>query len=263
MTGTRADRLAQALSERHAARQTFTSIFDDDETPDVTLAYEVQDRYVAGLLGSGAKPAGYKIGLTTKRMQQMCGVDEPISGVVLDTRILRSPAAVRAADYVRLGLESEMAVRIAPGACEPGVALEDLPLAGLIDQVCAGFELVEDSGADYKRLSAASIVADNSWNAGLVFGAPSPASAFAHLRGRRGVLRLNGEAVNEGSSDEVLGDPLNAVRWLASHLRRRGGALRPGQWISTGAIVPTRFAAAGETYHFEIEGLAPVELRIG
>jgi 2-keto-4-pentenoate hydratase len=258
----RAERLALILAARHAGRETFTSIFDDGESPDVAFAYEIQDRYVATLRASGAKPAGYKIGLTTKRMQQICGVDEPISGVVLDPRILCSPATARAADYVRLGVESEMAVRIAPGVAERGARLEDLPLAELIDQVCAGFELVEDSGADYKRLSAASIVADNSWNAGLVFGAASPVSDFVHLRGRRGVLRLNGEPVNEGSSDEVLGDPLNAVHWLASHLKQRGGALAPGQWVSTGAIVPTRFAAVGDAYRFEIDGLAPVELRI-
>jgi 2-keto-4-pentenoate hydratase len=259
----RADSLARELAERHARREVFTSIFEDGEAPDVALAYEVQDRYVAGLGGqTGGQTGGYKVGLTTERMQQMCGVAEPISGVVLQSRILRSPATVSAADYVRLGLESEMAVRIAPGADQRGLDVQDLSLHHLIDQVCAGFELVEDSGADYKRLSAASIVADNSWNAGLVFGPPSPVGGFAHLRGRRGVLKLNGEAVNEGMSDEVLGDPLNAVHWLASHLRRRGRALQPGQWVSTGAIVPTRFVAPGDRYVFEIEGLAPVELRI-
>jgi len=250
--------LARTLAERHAARATFTSIFDEDETPDLAFAYEVQAAFVAGL---GGDTAGYKIGLTTPRMQEMCGVSEPICGVVLKGRILRSPATVRAADYVRLGLESEMAVRIAPGADQRGLAVRDLPAHHLIDQVCAGFELVEDSGADYRRLTAASIVADNGWNAGLVFGEPSPAAAYGPLRGRRGVLKLNGAAVNEGKSEDVLGDPLNAVRWLAGRLQDRGG-LKPGMWVSTGAIVPTRFVAPGETYVFEIDGLAPVTLKV-
>lgn len=255
-----AETLALDLAARHDARATFTSVFEDGETPDVAFAYRVQERYVAELCRSGATSAGFKVGLTTLRMQQMCGVAEPISGVVLDRRVLNSPASVRVANYVRLGLESEIAVRIAPGVGAHDAAVEELPLIELVDQVCAAFELVEDSGADYSRLSAASIVADNSWNAGLVLGPPVEVSALAHLKGRRGVLRLNGEAVNEGVSDEVLGDPLNAVHWLAAHLRRRGGALRPGHWVSTGAIVPTRFVAAGETYAFEVEGLAPVDV---
>jgi 2-keto-4-pentenoate hydratase len=255
----RAESLARELAGRHARREVFTSIFEDGEPADVPLAYRVQEHFVAGL---GGTPVGFKVGLTTERMQQMCGVNEPISGVVLAARVLRSPAATKAAGYVRLGLESEMAVRIAPGAGRPGLELQDLPLHHLIDQVCAAFELVEDSGADYGKLSAASIVADNSWNAGLVLGPPIGVGGLAHLRGRRGVLSLNGEQVNEGKSDEVLGDPLNAVHWLASHLRRRGRALQPGQWVSTGAIVPTRFVAAGDNYHFEIDGLPPVELKV-
>ncbi|MGZ6037230.1 MAG: 2-keto-4-pentenoate hydratase [Phenylobacterium sp.] len=255
----RAETLALELAARHARRDIFTSIFDDGETPDVPLAYRVQEHFVAGL---GGTAVGFKVGLTTERMQKMCGVNEPISGVVLASRVLRSPSSAQAGDYVRLGLESEMAVRIAPGAGRPGLALQDLPLHHLIDQVCAAFELVEDSGADYAKLSAASIIADNSWNAGLVLGPPIPVGGLAHLPGRRGVLKLNGEPVNEGRSDEVLGDPLNAVHWLASHLRRRGQALKPGQWVSTGAIVPTRFAAPGEAYRFEIDGLPPVELQV-
>ena len=255
----RADSLARALAERHARREVFTSIFDEDEPADVALAYQVQERFVAGL---GGTPVGYKVGLTTTRMQQMCGVNEPISGVVLASRVLRSPATVRVADHVRLGLESEMAVRVAPGAGRAGLELQDLPLHHLIDQVCAAFELVEDNGADYAKLSAASIVADNSWNAGLVLGPPIAVGGLGHLRRRKGVLSLNGAEVNSGMSDEVLGDPLNAVHWLASHLRRRGGALPPGQWVSTGAIVPTRFVAPGEAYRFEIDGLPPVELEI-
>jgi 2-keto-4-pentenoate hydratase len=255
----RAEVLATELLRRHAGRETFTSIFDSDETPDVPLAYEVQDRYVEGLAGT---PFGFKVGLTTQRMQQMCGVNEPISGVVLAARVLRSPAETRADGHVRLGLESEMAVRIAPGAGRAGLEMQDLPLHHLIDQVCAAFELVEDSGADYAKLSAASIVADNSWNAGLVLGPAIPVGGLGHLRGRRGVLSLNGAKINEGMSDEVLGDPLNAVHWLASHFRRRGRALKSGQWVSTGAIVPTRFVAAGDHYHFEIDGLPPVELRV-
>lgn len=241
--------LAAELLRRHAAREVFTSIFTDGEPQDVALAYAVQDAYVAGLIASGGGTrAGYKVGLTTERMQQMCGVDEPIAGVVLRSRMMSSPGEARVADYVHPGLESELAVRIGPDG------------EG-IDQVCAAFELVEDNGADYARLSAALIVADNSWNAGLVLGPAVAAGDLASLKGLAGVLTNNGAPAGEGVSDEVLGDPMNAVRWLAAHLRTRGRALRPGDWVSTGSIVPTRFVAAGESWRFTLGGLSPVEVR--
>jgi 2-keto-4-pentenoate hydratase len=45
------------------------------------------------------------------------------------------------------------------------------------------------------------------------------------------------------------------------HLTRRGRALVPGQWVSTGSIVPTKFVEPGQTWRFEVAGLAPVELQ--
>jgi 2-keto-4-pentenoate hydratase len=239
----RADELASELLRRHTAREVFTSVFPDGEAQDMALAYAVQDAVVAGL---GGERAGYKVGLTTKRMQQMCGVDEPIAGVVLARRLMTSPGEVRVADHVHPGLESELAVRIGPDG------------EG-IDQVCAAFELVEDNGADYGKLSAALIVADNSWNAGLVLG--PPVAAPSSLKGLSGVLTRNGQPAGEGVSDEVLGDPMNAVRWLGEHLRARGGGLKPGQWVTTGSIVPTRFVAAGETWVWTLGALPPVTLR--
>lgn len=254
----RAETLARTLAERHARREAFTSVFEAGETPDLDLAYRVQDLYVAGL---GGTPGGYKVGVTTARMQQMCGVGEPIAGVVLEGRIMTSPGVARAADYVRLGAESELAVRIAPGARLDG-DLGGAALVDLVDRVACAFELVEDNDADYGRLTAGGMVADNSWNAGLVLGPSVAASDLGSLAGRRGVLIRGGETIDEGRSDDVLGDPLNSVRWLAVHLRRRGRTLKPGQWVSTGAINPTRFVAAGERYRFEVDGLPAVELEV-
>ena len=45
-------------------------------------------------------------------MQAFCGIDHPIAGVVLAKRVHRSGATVRRADFGRLGLEFEIAVRI-------------------------------------------------------------------------------------------------------------------------------------------------------
>ena len=129
-----------------------------------------------------------------------------------------------------------------------------------MDGVCAAFELVDDSNADYARLSAVTLVADNAWNAGLVTGPVRPAGGVGSLRGLKGVLRCNGDVIDTGDSSDVLGDPANALSWVVRHLARRGQALTPGQWVSTGSIVPTKFVEPGQTYGFEVDGLAPVEL---
>jgi Aminotransferase class-III len=71
--------------------------------------------------------------------------------------------------FCRLGVETEIAVRLG----------EDLPQGGgrarveaAVSSCVAAIELLEDLRQDYKRLTAAAMVAGNVWNAGVVLGAP-------------------------------------------------------------------------------------------
>ena len=252
---------AQLIAERHHHRQAFTLEPPVGHGDDIAFAYEVQERLVALIGGVGARTAGLKIGLTTPRMQQMCGVEEPVVGAIIEGRVSDSPGRATAGDFVRLGIECEIAMRLSrrfpDGEITPACALD------YVDGVCAAFELIDDSGADYSRLSAVTVVADNAWNAGLVVGPLRAPGGLPTLAGLKGVLRRNGEVVDTGDSSDVLGSPVNALAWLGGHLLSRGRTLEPGQWVSTGAIVPSRFVAAGETYRFEIDGFAPVDLSIG
>src|SRR5438093_1276844 len=74
-----------------------------------------------------------------------------------------------------------------------------------VDAVTAAFELVDDHGADYARLAAAPLVADNAWNAGLVLGPAAAPGGPGSLKDLKGVLTRNGEVVDEGTSSDVLG----------------------------------------------------------
>ncbi len=258
-----ADDIALALTEQHARLAQFTSIYESDETPDMTFSYGVQDRYVAHLCqAQGTDVAGYKIGLTTPRMQKLCGVTEPICGSILRNRILQSPATLRHAGYARLGVESEIAVRVGADIKDAVHSKTTPPLESLIDDVCAAFEIIEDSAADYTKLAAISMVADNSWNAGSVLGPSVRAAELKSLKDREGILYRDGAALDKGSSNDVAGDPLNVVLWLARHLQARARDLEPGQWVSTGSIVPTVFVKPGERYRFTVTGLPPIEVEI-
>ena len=257
---TDAQTFAKAIAERHRNRERFTLEAPAGRAGDMGFAYDVQDRLVPLLAAPGEGVAGYKIGLTTPRMQAMCGIDEPIVGVVLASRLRAAPARIAAQDHVRLGIEAEIALRI--GRSFPAADVPPERVLDYVDGVCAAFELVDDSHADYARLAAATLVADNAWNAGLVTGPAVAAAGIASLAGRAGVLSRDGEVIDTGSSSDVLGDPAHALAWVVRHLARRGQALAPGQWVSTGSIVPTKFVEPGQAWRFEVDGLPPVELAI-
>jgi 2-keto-4-pentenoate hydratase len=249
---------ANAIAERHRNREQFTLETPSGRAGDMAFAYDVQDLLIPMIAAPSASVMGYKIGLTTPRMQQMCGVEEPIVGAILEDRIYASPTHVAVADFVRLGIESEIALRI--GRAFPAADIPPEQVLDHVDGVCAAFELIDDSNADYGRLAAVTLVADNAWNAGLVTGPVRPGASVDSLRGLKGVLRRNGEVLDTGNSSDVLGDPANALSWLVRHLANRGKVLAPGQWVSTGSIVPTKFVEPGQSYIFEVDGLARVEL---
>jgi 2-keto-4-pentenoate hydratase len=60
-----------------------------------------KQRYVALLRGKHGEPVGYKVGLTSATMPAFCGIDHPVAGVVLASRVLASGPRVRRADFGR------------------------------------------------------------------------------------------------------------------------------------------------------------------
>jgi 2-keto-4-pentenoate hydratase len=247
---------AKWLFDAHDRRQTFMPIPGRQSDDSLTQAYNIQDGLVSLLQRRGGQPAGYKIGLTTPRMQQMCGIDHPIAGVVLAQRIHNSPVMLPLAEFVRLGIECELAVRLSRPISDNATIDE---VKDCVQDVATAFELVEDRLADYRALDLHSLVADNSWNEGIVLGRPTSLKDVGDLEG---VLTINGKVVDRGSSRDVLGHPLEAVAWLARHLAQRGNELMPGEWVMTGSIVPTKFANRGDHFVFSIDGLEPVSLTV-
>ncbi|MEQ8663330.1 MAG: hypothetical protein RLW62_21145, partial [Gammaproteobacteria bacterium] len=119
----------------------------------------------------GVAVAGWKIGLTSPRMQALLGIDSPIAGAVLGSRVLASGAVVARAEHVRLGLETEIAVRLGADLPAAGAPYTREQVTAAVAAVCAAIEIVDDRAADYAVTDIGSLVADNSWNEGVVLGA--------------------------------------------------------------------------------------------
>src|SRR6266404_1066314 len=201
--------------------------------------------------------AGYKIGLTTPIMQKLCGVDEPCYGAIFASEVHHRRAELAVQNYCRLGIETEIAVLLG----------EDLPQGGDRDRVAdavescmAAIELLEDLRHDYKRLSAAAMVAGNVWNAGVVLGTPVTDWRRLDLAAVTARLTINGREIGAGKGGDVMGHPLNALAWLADKLAATGRPLKRGMIVMTGSMVPIQFPAAGDHAIVEVEGLGRAEL---
>jgi 2-keto-4-pentenoate hydratase len=254
-------RAAQLLADEHRSGVRFHPFAAAAVIMSIDDAYAVQREFVRiQPQESGAGLAGYKIGLTVKRMQEMCGIDSPIAGVIFDDRVHKSGARLRASDYGKLGIEFEIAVRMARDLRPNGGALSLADVAAAVDAICPAFEIIDDRHADYGNLEILSLIADNAWNAGIVLG--DFVKPWPDLAAIEGVVAADGTVVDRGLGRDVLGHPFHSVAWLAAHLARMGTKLRAGEIIMTGSLALTRFPDRAGAYRFELGGLGAVEIAI-
>ena len=122
------------------------------------------------------------------------------------------------------------------------------------------FELVEDGDADYKTLDAFTLVAQNTWNGGVVLGARVPDWRGLDLENAVTRCWINDEPAGQGKTGDAMGHPFEAVAWVANLLNRHGRMLRSGMIVMTGSSITTKFPAPGDRVRFAIDGLGEVAL---
>ena len=257
-------RAAQWLYDAHARRERFAPLPEDLRPRSADEAYGIQDAFVALRAQQLGAIGGYKIALSTPQMQKFLGVDAPQAGVMLDSAIRRSPARVRAADYVNLIVEFEIAVELADDLPVADAPFFRERIAGAVGAVMPALELADDRNADYAALPRypLELICDNCWNEGAVLGYPVEQWQALDLAQVRGVASINGREIGEGRGADALGHPLDAVVWIANHLAQEGRGLLRGDVVITGSLVTTRPGRRGDLIKFALEGLGAVELRI-
>jgi len=254
-----------ALDPRQKAER-IVAVFRDrrpiDILPDALIpdtldeAYRVREAFEAIEIPRRGAVVGYKIGLTTPIMQQLCGVDEPCYGAMFASEIRHSPAEVQVGDYCRVGIETEIAMRLGADLPEGG-GRERVEAA--VESCMAAIEVLEDLRHDYKRLSARAMVAGNVWNAGCVLGPPVAEWRKLDLAAATSRLTINGREIGGGRGGDVMGNPLNALSWLADKLAADGRPLQRGMVVMTGSMVPIQFPQPGDRAVVEVTGLGSAE----
>lgn len=249
---------AEAISRLFRDRQAIEILPPELMPADLDEAYRIRAEFEAIEMQRGRGDlAGYKIGLTTPVMQKLCGVEEPCYGAIFASEVHHRRAKLATSDYCRLGIETEIAVRLGEDLPEGGDAGR---VGAAVESCTAAIELLEDLRHDYKRLTAAAMVAGNVWNAGIVLGASVTDWRRLDLARATARLSINGREVGQGRGGDVMGNPLNALTWLANKLATAGTPLRAGMIVMTGSMVPIQFPAPGDHAVVEVDGLGRAEL---
>lgn len=228
--------------------------------PELTIedAYKIQ---LAGLdlkKAEGRKVIGMKIGLTSKAMQNMLGVNEPDYGHLTDDMMLHPGQACQVRTLIQPKIEGELAFCLKKPLKGPGVTMADVYNATAF--IAPALEIVDSRIQDWK-ISLADTIADNGSSAALVLGGVMKPADQVDLRLVGMILEKNGELVNSGCGAEVLGHPAASVAWLANKLAEFGLGLEEGHIILSGAVTAALPVQAGDSFTASFTGLGSVGVR--
>ena len=217
-------------------------------------AYRIQLALIDRRCAAGERQIGWKVGLTSKAIQEQFGFHEPAFGCILETR--PSGHVFAAGELIRPGFETELCVRL--GRPLAGVvSLEEVREAVAV--VHPSFEITETRG-DPGQIAL--MLADNAQQRSVILGEPIELTPGLRLDQVEARVELNGSVVATGVGAAVLDHPLNSVAWLARKLGEYGRSLRAGEVVMTGSLVRQFPLAPGDRAWASFSGVGMVEVRV-
>ena len=222
---------------------------------DAAAAYRVQEHLMNEELSRGAKVSGWKIGLTSKAVQQQLGVSEPDFGVLLAHRGFRSGEEVPLKGLLQPRIEAEIGFVL--GRDLPQENVSEAEVRSATESVVAVLEIPDSRIAGWD-ISIADTIADNA-SAGLYVVGDNPCSLEdVDLTTIGMTLRQGSEVVSSGTGAACMGDPVVAVTWLANMLGQLGHHLRAGDLILSGALSAMVPVTGPSEFVAEFDGLGSV-----
>ena len=219
-------------------------------------AYAVQIRTIEEKVKAGSVIVGRKIGLTSKAMQALIGIDEPDAGIIVDSKVYREGEAIPSNAMMVPRIEAEIGFLLKEDLEGPGVTVVDVLAA-----TAGVMPLLEVKDTRLKTLKPTIVdaIADNATSGIVILGGKlTPLSTDMDLRLVGMVFEHNGEIVATATGAEALGNPAEAVAWLANKLHRYGIALRKGEFVMSGGLTKALEVKPGSFFKATFDRLGSV-----
>lgn len=247
---------ADRLDEARIGIKPTAPVRDVLGSTDVDGAYAVQAELTRRRVDAGGAVVGRKIGLTSPAVQKQLGVDQPDFGVLFEDMHFADGGTVQTATLLQPKVEAEVAFIL--GADLDG-ELDLATVRAAVTHMVPALEIV-DSRVENWDITIVDTVADNGSSAAFVLGEIAVPLSEVEPRDVQMTLVVDGEEVSSGNGATCLGDPLEALLWLARAAQDFGDPLREGQIILSGALGPMAPVTAGSSVRAFITGLGSVSI---
>jgi 2-oxopent-4-enoate hydratase len=228
--------------------------------PDLVLAdaYAIQTLNIERRTAEGQRVIGRKVGLTSRPMQEVLGVDEPDFGVLTDEMVVEDGDLIDTGRLVQPRVEAELAFVMRDDLAGPGVTTARALAA--IEGALPAVEVVDSRVADW-RIKLVDTVADNASSGLLVLGGRMRPVHDLDLRLLGVVVSRHGRMIDSGAGAAALGNPARCVAWLANTLGAFGQGLRAGDVVLPGAVHRMVPVVPGDVFRAEFAHLGAVTVR--
>lgn len=227
-------------------------------------AYAVQAALVARKLAAGRRRIGWKIGLTSRAMQDALKIDTPDSGVLLDDMAFDNASTVPAGRFIQPRVEAEIAFLMRAPLAGAECRRDDVIAA--TEHVAPSLEILDtrilrvDPETGQARIITDTI-SDNAANAGMVLGGERHAPDAFDLRRVGAVVARNGTVEETGLGAGVLNDPVTSVLWLARRIAAYGQRIEAGDIVLSGSFIRPVEAPAGSEITADFGPFGSVAIR--
>ncbi len=249
---------AALLDQAEQSRMPLPPLSQEYPTLTPAQAYAIQSAWLDLKLAKGARIIGRKIGLTSRAMQELLGVDQPDYGFLLDSMVVASGSTLSRSDFLLPRIEPEIAFWLARGLKGPGITADAVLAA--TRGVSPALEVVDSRIANW-QIKLPDTIADNASSARVIISEQIVPLDGLDLAAEAVTLTRNGVEVGSGNGAAVLGHPAEAVAWLANKLAEYGIAIVAGQLVLPGAMCAAATVAAGETYRAVFTTIGEVSVR--
>lgn len=233
--------------------------------PGLTMddAYAIQSSWVALKLAEGRSQIGWKIGLTSRAMQQALNIETPDSGVLFDDMLFEDGATIPPDRFIEPRIEAELAFVMKSTLAGPSVRLVDVLNA--TDYVLPALEILDTriiraDPSTGKGRTVTDTISDNAANAGLVIGGRAMRPDLIDLRWVGAVVTRNGRVEETGLAAGVLNHPAQGIVWLANRLALYGESIAAGQIVLSGSFIRPVDCGHGDTLSADFGPLGSLNL---
>lgn len=233
--------------------------------PEMTLddAYAVQSSLIERKKAAGRTVIGWKIGLTSRAMQQALNITTPDSGVLLDDMLFASGATIPAGRFIQPRIEAEIAFVMKSSVSGANTTRADIVAA--TDYVVPALEILDtrilraDPATGTARIIT-DTVSDNAANAGIVTGDQQHTIDDVDLRWVPAIVKRDGIVEETGLGAGVLDDPVTGILWLVHRLAEYGAGLAAGDIVLSGSFVRPIEAPPGSEFDADFGQFGSVRL---